>query len=272
MARVSNRLLLSFITYLLLLVGVVSATAVVLRRQHDDGLVVNLSGRQRMLTQRMTHQLLTYASKVDAGIDPTEARNRVKGTMRVFETTLMALIEGGPAPTDLQMTTFRDCPPGSHAVAQRLLGVREIYQRYRSGAEAVLGKSPDARRAGIETIIGIESDLLMEMDSAVSLLQREAERKVTDLYFIQGGSLLLAVVLTFLLMRWVRLSVLDPLDKLREAAEEMSLGNLHRAVPAQGSLELRSLAESFERMRTSVRALLESRRRSDPVSMEIADW
>ena len=35
-----------------------------------------------MLTQRMTHQLLTYASKLERGADAQDARDRVHRTMR----------------------------------------------------------------------------------------------------------------------------------------------------------------------------------------------
>lgn len=271
MTRVASRLSLSFLTYVLLLAGVVSATVFVLRRQHDDGLVVNLSGRQRMLTQRMTHQLLTYGSKLDRGADAHDAADRVHRTMRVFETTLNALSDGGPAPIDLQMATFRDAPPASAVVRTQLFRVRGLYSRYQRGAEAVLTGSTLERAAGTDAIVGIESDLLAEMDAAVSLLQREAEEKVTQLFFIQGVALALALALTFVLMRWVKGSVTEPLEKLRDAAEEMSLGNLHKAVPLSGSAEFLSLAESLDRMRTSLCTVLESRRR-DPISAELAEW
>ncbi|UJR82830.1 type IV pili methyl-accepting chemotaxis transducer N-terminal domain-containing protein [Sandaracinus amylolyticus] len=275
MTHVGSRLAWSFATYVLLLAVVVTATVFLLRRQHDDGLVVNLSGRQRMLTQRMTHQLMTYAARADAGADAADARQRVRTTMRVFETTLDALASGGPAPIDLQLASFRDCPPASRTVARRLEVVRHLYASYRHAAQSILEGTPEARRAGIETITTLETELLGEMDTAVTLLQREAEAKVSELFVIQGVALLASLVLTLLLVRWVRSGVTAPLEKLREAAEEMSLGNLHKTVPVAGAAELRSLAESIERMRTSLRTLLEDRapeRERDSVAVEMSDW
>jgi methyl-accepting chemotaxis protein len=271
MRSVTTRLSLSFATYVVLLVSVVLATGYVLRRQHDDGLVVNLSGRQRMLTQRMTHQLFTYATMVDTGADVTDARQRVATTMRVFESTLDALENGGPAPVDLQMASFRDCPPASSVVGQRLAIVRRTYGMYKRAAEDVLRGDAGGRTAGIASIRAMESELLAEMDAAVTLLQGEAEAKVTELFKIQGLALFLSVLLTWLLLRWVRAGVTQPLERLREAAEEMSLGNLHKAVPVTGSPELRSLAQSIDRLRTSLRALMDGRK-ADPVASEMADW
>jgi methyl-accepting chemotaxis protein len=83
--------------------------------------------------------------------------------------------------------------------------------------------------------------------------------------------LVLALLLTFLLVRWVRNSVTEPLERLRDAAEEMSLGNLHKAVPLTGSAELLSLGESLDRMRTSLCTLLDTRRQ-DPIRAQLAEW
>jgi methyl-accepting chemotaxis protein len=271
MRRATTRLSLSFATYVVLLVSVVAATGYVLRRQHDDGLVVNLSGRQRMLTQRMTHQLFTYATMVDAGADVTDARDRVTTTMRVFESTLDALENGGPAPVDLQMASFRDCPPASAVVARRLEIVRRTYANYRRAADDVIAGDAERRARGIATVRATESALLAEMDAAVTLLQGEAEGKVTELFAIQGVALVLSVLLTLLLLRWVKSGVTEPLEALREAAEEMSLGNLHKAVPVTGSQEIRSLAQSIDRLRTSLRALMAGRE-GDAVASEMADW
>lgn len=51
----------------------------------------------------------------------------------------------------------------------------------------------------------------------------------------------------------------------------MSLGNLHKAVPVTGSQEIRSLAQSIDRLRTSLRALMAGRK-GDAVASEMADW
>lgn len=274
MSKVGTTLALSFSTYVLLLLLVVGGTVVVLRRQHDDGLLINLSGRQRMLTQRMTHQLMTFAARDAAGLDATDARNRVHDTMRVFETTLESLYHGGPAPIDLHMASFRECPAGSADIAAHIESVQEIYGRYQAAASEILDGSPAARAGGLETVTEIESELLSRMDSVVVLLQREAEEKVQQLYWIQGFAIVASIMLTLALLRWVQSSVTRPLESLKDAAEEMSLGNLHKTVPQRGSSELRSLAASFERLRMSLRTLMQpsGEGTGDEVSDEMADW
>ena len=60
-----GRLSFAFILFFILLVSIFTVTQTVISTQKDDGLVVNLSGRQRMLTQRMTKETLIYANELN---------------------------------------------------------------------------------------------------------------------------------------------------------------------------------------------------------------
>ena len=143
---ISFRLTLTNLSSLLLILGIVGSTAVVLSQQSDDGLVVNLSGRQRMLTQRMTHQLLGYAALRERGQDTQAQRAAVLTTMQVFERTLDALDKGGPAPLDLQLVNVRDTPRASAAVSEQLSRVRRLYETYREAARDILDADSARRR------------------------------------------------------------------------------------------------------------------------------
>ena len=70
-----------------------------LRLQGYDAIRINLSGRQRMLSQKMTKEILLY----NLGVVSKDA---VLSTVKVFDTTLIALKDGGNAPLDLSMTEF----------------------------------------------------------------------------------------------------------------------------------------------------------------------
>src|SRR5436305_7017171 len=105
-STISSRIIALLTAFALLLGAGALASRVVLQQQADDGLLVNLAGRQRMLTQKMTKE---SAQLVNAAHDHDDAlvatlREQLQGTMRVFETTLLALKDGGPAPLNLEMT------------------------------------------------------------------------------------------------------------------------------------------------------------------------
>jgi methyl-accepting chemotaxis protein len=254
----SVRLTLSALIFLALLLGSVAATVFVLQHQVDDGLVVNLSGRQRMLTQRMTHQLLAFGAMRDRAEDAQVQRQAVLTSMQVFETTLRALDQGGPAPMDLQMVNVRDTPAASLAVSAQLARVRSLWEDYRSEARAILEGQSQQRISGQKYIIEHNTELLSEMNSVVSLLQAEAEARVSKLYYIQGGAVILAVLLALFVMSSVRRSVVEPLAHLNLVSDSISRGQVHLPVDIRGPTEVKALGASVERLRVAMKNLLPS--------------
>ncbi len=244
--------------YFVLLAGVISATGFVLSQQKDDGLVVNLSGRQRMLTQRMTHQLLGYSSLVETGRDTQQQRASVLSSMQVFERTLAALWHGGPAPLDLQMVNMRNTPPASSAVAAQLARVDRLYKQYSAHARTILDGMDEVRHESVTYIIDNNTELLSEMNTAVNLMQMEAEGRVQELYYVQGGAVLLGLVLSLILSSVTRRTVIEPLRELNHLSDAMSRGDVHRRIQAQGPREIHELGSSFERLRLAMKNLLQA--------------
>ncbi len=244
--------------YFSLLVGVIGATAFILNQQKDDGLLVNLSGRQRMLTQRMTHQLLGYASLKETARDTAAQRASVLASMQVFEKTLHALHHGGPAPLDLQMVNVRNAPAATVGVAGQLSRVEKLYDVYRQNARAILDGSEAERARAITFIIENNTELLSEMNTAVNLMQAEAESRVDSLYYIQGAALLVGLLLSFVLSQLTRRTVIEPLRELNQLSDAMSRGDVHRSISAHGPREIHELGTSFERLRISMKNLLKA--------------
>ncbi len=251
-----SRLGLIHLSYFVLLVVVVLATGFVLQRQKDDGLVVNLSGRQRMLTQRITHQLLGFSSQTEQGQDTQAQRAAVLGSMQVFEKTLQALEMGGPAPLDLQMVNMRETPPATAAVAAQLRRVDDLYRPYRTHARAILDGSSEQRQAGVRYVMQNNTELLSEMNTAVNLMQTEAERRVSLLYYVQGGAVGLGLLFALLLSAITRRTVVEPLRELNQASDAMSRGDVHRRIQAQGPREIHELGSSFERLRVAMKNMV----------------
>ena len=75
-----GRLSLAFLLFFILLVSIFTVTKSVINTQKDDGLIVNLSGRQRMLTQRMTKETLIYANELKSAnpVDLASKKAKVK--------------------------------------------------------------------------------------------------------------------------------------------------------------------------------------------------
>lgn len=122
--------------------------------------VLNISGRQRMLTQKMTKELC-LATK---GHAPVEMRLALDGTIALFEASLAALIEGAP---DVGIQA-----PNGVALRNQLAYVLSLWTKvaplYRAVAEGGSLSDADLRR-----VVAENDQLLSEMNKAVFLFETE---------------------------------------------------------------------------------------------------
>lgn len=253
---IQSRMVLIFLAFTLLLAGASGATYVVLTQQADDGLVVNLAGRQRMLSQKLTKETMQLGNAAATGQanKVTALRDAVRQTSRVFEATLFALRDGGPAPTNLEMTKMRDMPaPKADDVRRQLEVVAGLWQPFKANIEKLL-QSSGADIGALDAIAANEDKLLSEMNGVVVLMQSQSEVKVKMLYWIQTAAFVLGVLLVVFGAWTARSSISKPISDLTYAAREMSTGNLKVEFHPTGAREVQELGASFDRMRASMLA------------------
>lgn len=253
---IQSRMVFIFLAFTALLAAGGGATYVVLTQQADDGVIVNLAGRQRMLSQKLTKEAMQLGNAAATGqsTKTTALRDAVQQTARVFEATLLALRDGGSAPTNLEMTKMRDLPaPQSEEVKRQLEVVAGLWQPFKANIEKVL-QSSGSDAVALEAIAAGEGRVLAEMNSAVTLMQTQSEAKVKTLYAIQTLALLLGVLLVVVGAWTARSSISKPISELTQAAREMSTGNLKVEFRPTGTREVQELGASFDRMRASMLA------------------
>ncbi len=221
------------------------ATWYVSSAQKDDALVVNLAGRQRMLSQKMAKETLLLAAVKEAGQDAQKLEAKIDATMRVFEVTLAALARSGPAPVTLDPNGPKRPLPAANAETTAQLGkVEALWADYRARLAAWRekpGSDPAALLQASETIN-------LEMDKAVSLLQRESEGRVGALLLTQAVLAVLALGLALALVWSTRRNILEPLQRLIGFAERIGTGDLHTCVEGVCHAELGALQQSLEKM------------------------
>jgi len=258
LSTISGKVTALLLSFAVLLAAGLLGSHLVLKRQSDDGLIVNLAGRQRMLTQKMTKE---SAQIVNAAHDHNEAQvaqlqELLRGSMRVFELTLYALKDGGPAPLDLDMTHMRQTPPAATPqIAKQLESVVGLWHHFREDLKEVIRSNGTAISAENAVMAG-NVQILAEMNKAVDMMQADAEQNVAVLYSVQGVAFALGLLLVALGVWVARVTVAGPLQQLARAAREMSTGNLNVQVEVGGTVEVRELAASLDRMRASMVATL----------------
>ncbi|USN98808.1 MAG: type IV pili methyl-accepting chemotaxis transducer N-terminal domain-containing protein [Phycisphaeraceae bacterium] len=127
------------------------------------GSVLNLSGRQRMLTQKMSKEALLVA----AGVDADANRENLGKTMAMFETTLAGLRDGDES-VNLPGTA-------NGRIVKQLDEVKTLYGEIEPIFRSIVGGATPGGTE-IATIAAKNPPLLVEMNKAVKMYERESQK------------------------------------------------------------------------------------------------
>ena len=119
---------------------------------------LNLAGKQRMLTQKMTKELLLVAN----GIDADGNKANLGKTVALFERTLNGLLEGD---AELGLTGTKD-----QAIRDQLAVVQGLWGQYKPVLDAV-----DTSDAGLAKAAELNLPLLKDMNKAVKMYEQTAK-------------------------------------------------------------------------------------------------
>lgn len=225
------------------LVGV-GMTIQILKSQEATNTVVDLSGAQRMLSQRMTKNALIIAGGEG---DVAGAATQVQTDMERFERVLRGL-EQGDAPLGLVAVT-------DAAMLEQLQVVQTHWSAFQSELEQIVAAGPGA--AATARLLAIEPLLLTEANNFVQLAVREAGGKAAALRLTQGAiaasSILLVVIAGLLVLR----GIIKPLREVTAALSRLAAGDLtHEPLPERARDEIGLLVATYNHLLTAMRSVL----------------
>ncbi len=200
----------------LIIISMFLLTWISTARQKDDSLVVNLAGRQRMLIQKMTAEILDYhiiREKTDSEF--TKSAENIRNTMKIFDLTLSALKDSGPAPLsqDLKTTEYRECPQAKEPVYTQLGKVADLWKIYSGRIEAFLNSREQAD-ARLAWLVGNSQPILRAMNKVVFMMQEQSEKKVSLLLRAQLAGIFFGICFVILTI-FITLELAGANKKLR---------------------------------------------------------
>ncbi len=209
-----------------MLAGILWITA----KQADDSATINLAGRQRMLSQRMTKELYLYRDERSE-----ENLHSLKNSVRTFDETLGALLSGGEAPIAIDRSGTSRQPvnkPSSEVAAQleKVAGVwRPLHEKLAS-----LDGDPDRLGAVLKSFGKENMPLLREAHGAVSLMAAEAEGRVGALKAIAYSSAAM-VILSLALLLWQTRLLNARIARTRQSIGRVAAGDFSARVSVDSS-------------------------------------
>ncbi len=189
--------------------------------QKADGLVINLAGRQRMLSQKMSKELFAFAAATDTKIKEKLQSDTIN-TIKIFDATLLALADSGKAPLTLNLEgKYSNCPKAVEPALSQLNKVKEIWKEFSDNMDIALA----GKQASLKYIEHNNVKLLTEMDTAVVMLQKISEKKIQRLIVYQTIGLMIGLVLVVISIFQIFVIVKN-LMQSAATAESMSTGDL----------------------------------------------
>lgn len=258
----SLKLRLQVLLLVLLVAPMATLSMVYLHLQRADelALIINLSGRQRMLSQRMTaiaHELASLDLPEDRRLARTQDFN---SAVRLFESSLYSLMNGGEV-TDAKGETAT-IPAATSAEERAALerGI-ELWVGFRSrsslstyGPESDASMFRDVRRE----LLQIQDTLLASMnDTTVAFQETSEAREIRLKATIVAGSLI-SLAIGIVLFMSMRGAVLKPIAREREEQAEYNarLEEALKAARAADEAKTRFLRTISHELRTPLNGVI----------------
>ncbi len=234
--NIKSRLIGSVIMIFLIAVGMFAATWVVTSSQKDDSLVINLAGRQRMLSQKLAKETLAFGATGN-----TALKGQIASTIEVFEMTLSALADSGPAPLTVDPKGPKaNLPQASPAVFGQLRKVKDVWTGYKKlVSDAVASGQPDVAKITKDSVV-----VLKTMNAAVVMMQGESESRVTTLIITQLGCVGVGILIIIIVLYNLQTKLTTPLSSLQRFAGEVASGDLDAEIEGKYSHELLALKDA----------------------------
>ena len=223
-----------------------------LKNQESDSTVINVAGRQRMLSQRLTKEIVSitvYNDKVNRSV----LRNKINKTLYLWELSHISLQKGNDS---LGLPVKK-----SHAIKSKFSAINPVFETIKKASKSIVAKieknlliSSDKLALDIEEVTNNEEDFLIRMDDIVNQYDLEADEKVEWLRSLELSLMaltLLILLVEFLFIFWpTAKSVKATLSELLFAEKKAKKMAFHAdelsAAKEKSIKELRALSHAMD--------------------------
>ncbi len=276
--RLSLRLKLNALvgTFVALFAATVFTTTSRIQENKADGLQINLTGRQRMLSQRMTKEaLLLVRSSSDAS--RSRWRTALKDTSSLFDKTIVAAIEGGETldgkmqPCTLPAATAPD-------VKKALAKGHDLWKKIKRRITILLaedgGQAASVREDALNFLIAENINLLKSMNTATGAFQASAEEKLGALNTPPSVVAIVVIILGalgYLVSRSITKPLSKAIGRLSESCKSIAGASTEIAEASQSVAEgVQENAASLVQTSTTLEDIATSARSNAEHAKEVA--
>lgn len=248
--KVSSKLLFISLGYQAMIWTIVGLTVMGNRQQAYDTEIIDLAGRQRMLSERYLKEVLQTLQGL-----PGDYR----ATLKVFDETLESLVHGGGVVADMATGRVIQLPKADLAdLDAAVQQQRQLSAQLKTDTQALFDIKPGdpARADKLRQLHQTQMVLTTESNHLVRRLTEGAQDKVRVILVWEGAlsiaALLLGMLTAWAVARWIA----RPLSVCADMAQRIAGGDLNlQKLPVLSTDETGKLALSFDDMLESLREI-----------------
>ena len=244
----------------------------ILDTQRQDALLINLAGRQRMLAARLMLTANRLQLDGEGVADAAGLRDRLRGGIDLFSSTLDAFAAGGET-IDTLGGKVRVDPLVTEAGRRALSVVAEKWRDFRRILVDVLNGTAGTGAAAASAVQRRleEIDIITSVDKVVTILQKEAEKKTALVRRMQTLFIIVGFVLLNLVVLFLHRFVVRPVNALVSTARRIGEGEMELRAPMGGRDEVGFLSRAFNAMMDRLEETTVSRDHLDSIINSVGE-
>ena len=213
---------------------ILTATLFTIHQQKDDGKIINIAGRQRMLVQKMTRQ----AFGIQLGFNSPQ---ELQATMTVFDRVINGFLNGDKT-LGLHKVTDSD-------LVQQLKTIHQAWNQFSKKLQIIMTTTNEnQRQEALRYVASSNEQLLQLVHQAVQMFEEKLHGKVMLLVWFQLVFVIFTAGVVFWGRKLITQTISQPLEELGRLTEEVASGNFEVEIPIRSQDEIGELAENFEQM------------------------
>jgi len=232
---IKNKIVLMLALFAIVYIVTLTIFMLVINSQKTDSLVINIAGRQRMLSQKVTKEVMTFISK---DYSDNIKREAVEKTIKLFDISLNALIDGGKTFSDLTMESPVKLPAvDDEEIKKQLNAVKDIWVDLKKEIKDILD-SKGSDKVKVNNLLKTNINLLKSMHKAVGMLQKYSEKKTKFVRNSQIIGFIIGFIIGIMLFILILNKLARPVEAMIEKFKILASGDLTEKLEVQGNDEI----------------------------------